>query len=755
ESYVKHLLKNNIYGVDINEESVEITKLSLWLKTVKKGEKLTVLKDNIKCGNSLIDDPEVAGDKAFKWEEEFKEIIQKSFVVIETNDFIRYFRKNDSNFKKLLDYAKQGLIELKPTTRVTYEIGGPKSKSVNKKEELELINSFDLQNTVNRWDVSIWDSDYWVGPKEEEAFKKAKQIIFGNQKLNENQKIDVDHFVAALGLGKEQKKADYFITHNTKQFVKGGKREKLENEFKIKIRTVEEFIEEFHKIRSGFDVIVGNPPYLRIQGLRDSHKEQSEFYDKNYISATKNYDIYVLFMEKSFKLIKNDGVVNFILPHKFMISEFGEGIRKFLSENKAVNQIVHFGSNMVFEDASTYTCVIKLSKNNNRLKFTHIEPRGIFNKLNFDHVLYEKISNSNWKLLGTKKQTILDKIDSQKQKIKDIFVRIFQGIATSADKIYLIKGKIKNGYLIGFSDQLQKEVKLEVGFIKPLLKGENVSRYLPPENQYWVIFPYNLKDGKAVSMQENEIKEKYPLAYEYLKENEGMLKAREKGKFDNNGWFLFGRKQGIDFVEKEKIITPEISFGGNMTFDEKGKFYHTTTCYSLVKKDDVKENYKFYLCLLNSNLLWFFLQITGTELRGGYFRYKTKYLEPFGLPKLENIEDQQPFIEKADLMLELNKELYDKLNEVSEFLKHKFEIEKMPKKLEKFYELEFGEFVKALKLKKISIEKESELMKYFNKNKEELKALKEKIDNEDKIIDDMVFDLYGLTEKEKQIVLEG
>ncbi|MDM8559479.1 N-6 DNA methylase, partial [Candidatus Parabeggiatoa sp. HSG14] len=185
----KMILEKNIYGVDINEESVEIAQLSLWLRTAKKGRKLSNLSRNIKCGNSLIDDPAVAFDKAFDWNKEF--------------------------------------------------------------------------------------------PK-----------IMGN---------------------------------------------------------------------GGFDVVIGNPPYVRLQGLKASYATESSFYEKKYKSATANYDIYVLFIEKAFQLINKKGNACFIQPHKFLISEFGKGLREFLVENKAVESILHFGSNIVFKEASTYTCILKLS----------------------------------------------------------------------------------------------------------------------------------------------------------------------------------------------------------------------------------------------------------------------------------------------------------------------------------------------------------------------------------------------------------
>ncbi|MDR3694550.1 TaqI-like C-terminal specificity domain-containing protein [Mucilaginibacter sp.] len=97
-------------------------------------------------------------------------------------------------------------------------------------------------------------------------------------------------------------------------------------------------------------------------------------------------------------------------------------------------------------------------------------------------------------------------------------------------------------------------------------------------------------------------------------------------------WFQFGRKQGISSAQKEKILAPEISFGGNFAYDVNGEFYSTTKIYGYIKNDNIKESYKFWLGLFNSRLFWFFIQQTGYVLRGGYFTFKTAYIHPFPVP---------------------------------------------------------------------------------------------------------------------------
>ncbi|MEH7889454.1 TaqI-like C-terminal specificity domain-containing protein [Elizabethkingia meningoseptica] len=106
------------------------------------------------------------------------------------------------------------------------------------------------------------------------------------------------------------------------------------------------------------------------------------------------------------------------------------------------------------------------------------------------------------------------------------------------------------------------------------------------------------------------------------------------GRFNiDNAWFQYGRKQGIAYAQREKLVAPEISLGGNFSYDKNGHFYSTTKIYGYIKKSETKESYLFWLGLFNSKLFWYFIQKTGYVLRGGYFTFKTNYILPFPIPE--------------------------------------------------------------------------------------------------------------------------
>ncbi len=578
----KGILENNLYGVDINAEAVEIAKLSLWLRTVESGRKLNKLADKIKVGNSLIDDKSVADD-AFVWEEEFSEVFEQG----------------------------------------------------------------------------------------------------------------------------------------------------------------------------GFDVVIGNPPYIRVQGLKANYKNETEYYEEIYKSATGKYDIYALFIEKSFTILNKSGKLSFILPHKFLIADFGYGVRGFLAQNKAVEKLLHFGSEMVFQDASAYTCILTLSHQNDNLYFKTISPSKIDGSIDLNVMQSKELNKEKWNLVDERIGKILQKLKIQPLKLEDVFSKISVGVQSLGDDIYLLNGTFKDNYFIGYSKELDCKVKLEKEIMKPFLKGEDVKKYASLDAKIYIIYPHAVdEEGKTKPIEEKTFKSEFPLAYTYLEQFKDLLIERKiRYKTNPKYWYALHRSREIEMFENEKIITPEISLGTNMTYD-KDSFYHGTKCYTFVKNDRYNEDYRFYLTLLNSSLMWFFLKNTGYELRGGFFAFKTKFLEPFPLPKLDNLDEQEPFIEKADLMLLLTKTFQTKKDRFLNRIMDNLDLDKLSKKLETFHETDFKTFLKELKKKKVTLtlKDQDEWEEYFETYQKELLEIKTQIDTTDKQIDEMVYALYGLSEDEIRVV---
>jgi len=218
-------------------------------------------------------------------------------------------------------------------------------------------------------------------------------------------------------------------------------------------------------------------------------------------------------------------------------------------------------------------------------------------------------------------------------------------LQTSRDSVYFLHDikEMNSDIISAYSQELDKRINIERSFTKPLLKGDDVHRYQTLETSKIVIFPYKKivdenNHEKAILYTEKELKQNFPNGYAYLKECESILRDRESGKFNIDGeWFQFGRKQGILGAEDKKLIQPDISMGCNFTFDKDGEYYMTTTLYGYVKHSHIKESYKYYLAILNSNLLWWYLIKTGTTLANGFFRFKPDYINSFPLPESKDI----------------------------------------------------------------------------------------------------------------------
>ena len=377
---------------------------------------------------------------------------------------------------------------------------------------------------------------------------------------------------------------------------------------------------------------------MRIQGIRETKPEFAEYLSKNYQAATGSFDLYVLFVELARQLIKKEGLIHFIMPVKWTNSDFGKGLRGYLAKEKFVSKIINFGAYQVF-DASTYTGLHWFSSSE-KIQYVELD-NSITTVEEFtkflkslqlsDFSIIEYDTDAPWTLANKAVNDILRKLRMNPYTLGDIFDRIFCGLQTSKDDIYFLYdcNEVDEHAIEGYSKYLNRRIIIEKGLVKPLLKGEDVHRYMPLNSNRYVIFPYKFVNEEAVLYIEDEISALFPNGYNYLKICEPELRGREKGRFDNDKWFQFGRNQGIGYGNIPKLVAPEISLGGNYSYDFDGRYYSTTKVYGYVKKEGLPLSYEFLLGLLNSNLFWFFIKNTGYVLRGGYYTFKTNYVMPF------------------------------------------------------------------------------------------------------------------------------
>src|SRR3989338_2382916 len=472
-----------------------------------------------------------------------------------------------------------------------------------------------------------------------------------------------------------------------------------------------EFPDVFNRKNPGFDVIIGNPPYVRIQTLP---KDEVKYFSNKYQSAGSNYDIYVLFVERGLQLLREGGVLGFILPKKFFTTSYGEGLRNVIARYNALSEIVDFGHEQVFEGATTYTCLFFLRKGKNKTfrygtvkNFENVKSTKNIDKDSIEWVTVESkmASGKTWFFAGGAEASVIEKLENL-PKLETIAVNIFVGLQTSADSVYIldyIRASDKN--LCLYSKALKQEIVLESTLLKPIISGVDVKRYNHPLTRQYILFPYQIVNGKAELIKESDMKQLAPKTYEHLKDNEKVLRRREGGKFDDAEWYRFGRTQNISIQEQVKICVPRLVSRIQAVFDEKCEFYlDNVDVGGVTLKDGTRENYLYILSLLNSRLLTYYLTKISTPFRGGFYSCNKQYLSqlPIKLLYLSNPVEKSKhdeIVSLADRMLKLNKELT-----------------KTSKNTDKWY------------------------------------FLKKEIEQTDRLIDEKVYRLYEITEKEINII---
>jgi len=423
----------------------------------------------------------------------------------------------------------------------------------------------------------------------------------------------------------------------------------------------------------GFDAVIGNPPYIRIQTMKEWAPKEVEFYKKKFTSASKgNYDIYVVFVERGLSLLNKNGLLGYILPHKFFNAKYGEPLRSVIAKGKNLKEIVHFGHQQVFENATTYTCLLFLGKNGSDLfhfykvddliswRSSHLAIEG--------DISIKNVSENEWNFVVGNDSGLFEKLEAEKIKLKDVTAKIFQGLVTGADPVFIVIDQEDGSY---YSEATGKKYFLEKDLLHPLCKGAlNIRRYFIDTITKSILFPYKLEDNKATLLPTKELAEKYPNTWEYFKQNRSLLEARENGKWKHEQWYAFGRNQNLTEMNREKILAPSIANGACFTFDSKDFFYFMGSGggggggYGIVLKPEEKMSYHYLLGLLNSSLSTFYLKKISSTFRGGYIALNRQYIE---LIPIRTINFADPadkarhdrMVALVTQMLGLNKKLQD------------------------------------------------------------------------------------------------
>jgi type I restriction-modification system DNA methylase subunit len=417
----------------------------------------------------------------------------------------------------------------------------------------------------------------------------------------------------------------------------------------------------------GFDVIIGNPPYVRIQTMKEWAPGEVDLYKQFYISATRgNYDKYALFVERGLEHLSRHGVLGYILPHKFFNAQYGEPLRAILGQGKHLARIVHFGDQQIFAGATTYTALVFLNKAGREAAIvTRVHDLAEWRrsgKGSTTTVDASILGSSAWNIATNPETGVQQRLSEMPTKLRDVTRRIAQGIRTSANEVYVLDVVTSDGDLLtAHSKQLGREVTIERGIVSQFLQGREIKPYGVRPSGKVVIIPYRVVDGKAVLIPEHVLAADYPHAYSYLLENKAYLEVREKGKMQGSSWYAYVYPKNIELMSTPKILVPDIADRASFALDEHGD-YAFTSGYALVLHDADKHWINYVIGLLNSKVLDYYLKQVSTTMRGGFFRYFTQYVEQLPIRTIDpgSQVDQQHFehvIEAVDKLMRLHKQL--------------------------------------------------------------------------------------------------
>lgn len=429
---------------------------------------------------------------------------------------------------------------------------------------------------------------------------------------------------------------------------------------------------DFSKIR--FDVIVGNPPYMKSEDMKNITPLELPLYKSNYTSAFKQFDKYFLFVEQGMDLLTADGILGYIIPSKFTKVGAGKKLREELSSKGYLHSIVSFGANQVFADKTTYTCLLILNKKPQKT-FQYAEVKSLKswkvrepNAVKYATKNTNQLDNEVWVLVPPDLTNAYTKISVQSIKLVDLVGEdnIFNGIQTSANEIYIFIPTKEDAKYYYFT---KKEVgyKIEKSLTKPYFQtssGEdNLNTYRTFKPNARVIYPYenSIKGVEVIPL--TTIQKKYPLAFDYFQKHKPILNNPKRDikpePATKNEWHRFGRQQGLNILgKKEKIILGVLSSGDKYAIDNYGTLFTSggTAGYCAITLPDNFDYSTYYIqAILNSKYVEWFVILTGEIFRGSYFARGTKVLNNLPIRKIDFANAKEKALH--DKIVELQKEL--------------------------------------------------------------------------------------------------
>ncbi|ECH5596878.1 Eco57I restriction-modification methylase domain-containing protein, partial [Campylobacter jejuni] len=612
----KDIIENNLFGVDINPNSCEITKLRLWIELLKHSfyqsfddenyhdlKTLPNIDINIKCGNSLVS-------------------------YFETGKSLNHYpniKERMGKYKRIVKDYKEGFYTDK--SYINQEIKNLKISFKN----------FCFADKFKKEMKSFND-------KCEKYSKKYGNFLAVD---DENLKFFVSANLTLF---------DFDEKEATKEFV--NLKKEYDNIFNLESNHPFEWRFEFPEILDddgnfkGFDLIIGNPPYIRQEEL----KELKPHLAKNYKVYKGTSDIYTYFYELGFNVLKDNGVLSYITSNKYTRAGYGEALREFLLKNVKVLEYTDLNGIKVFDSATVDTsilCFEKSKSKDNKFKYLALS-NEILKTCAYDIGLYKDFAEFSQNSLSKESFTFSDENTSAlKAKTERIGtplkewqgLNIYRGILTGYNEAFIITTEKRNEILANCKDEAEKERTAKL--IRKMLRGRDIKRYSYEWAGLWVINTHNgYKNQNGEKVEAINIKH-YPSLKKHFDEFYPQLEKRaDKGLTPYN----LRNCAYIEEFEKEKIVYPCIMA------KEPYFSYETSFAFAMAPANIITSNsdiLKYILAFLNSDFIYLMLRkfYMGGGIEG---ELKTNNLEKLPIPKI-NSKNQKLADELINLVDEILK----------------------------------------------------------------------------------------------------
>jgi hypothetical protein len=375
----------------------------------------------------------------------------------------------------------------------------------------------------------------------------------------------------------------------------------------------------------GFDVVVGNPPYIRIQALNEWYPEEVNFYKRHYaVGGRGNFDIYVLFLERGLELLGRAGRLGMIVPSKFLSTDYGSAVRSLLSRERVLSGIVDFGHGQVFTGSTTYTCLIFLDKKRpDKATYARTTPDEVRASKPVQRLVDSaSLADAPWVFESVGEQSLLLRLNAGSVRLLDLPADISRGSSTGADDVFCLQVRGRR-----LQSRAGEEISVERELLRRPIYASDFGRYrFSGDNDELVLFPYRVEPDGYSLIAEDELRREYPNAYSYLRSRKVELERRRQ----YSRWYSFSAPRNLHVHERADFLVPLLADRASFApAPDRPDRYCLMASGGFSIRVGIRghELNPFYvLGLLNARLLFWNLRLISNKFRGGWITCTKQYV---------------------------------------------------------------------------------------------------------------------------------